>query len=60
MSEMALTADHIVVIGRGRLIADTSVEELVAASSLNSVRVRASIPYASVISPPMTESRCTS
>ena len=40
MSEMALTADHIVVIGRGRLIADTSVEELVAASSLNSVRVR--------------------
>jgi ABC-2 type transport system ATP-binding protein len=28
MSEMALTADHLVVIGRGRLIADTSVEEL--------------------------------
>jgi ABC-2 type transport system ATP-binding protein len=40
MSEMALTADHIVVIGRGRLIADTSVEALVSASSLNTVVVR--------------------
>jgi ABC-2 type transport system ATP-binding protein len=40
MSEMALTADHIIVIGRGRLIADTTVEELVARSSLNSVLVR--------------------
>ncbi|WP_433236772.1 ABC transporter ATP-binding protein [Streptosporangium sp. CA-135522] len=28
MSEMALTADRLVVIGRGRLIADTSVEDL--------------------------------
>ena len=27
MSEMALTADHLIVIGRGRLIADTSVDE---------------------------------
>jgi ABC-2 type transport system ATP-binding protein len=40
MSEMALTAEHIVVIGRGRLIADTSVEAFVAASSLSSIRVR--------------------
>ena len=31
MSEMALTADHLIVIGRGRLIADTSVDEFVAA-----------------------------
>ena len=30
MSEMALTADHLIVIGRGRLIADTSVEDFVA------------------------------
>ena len=30
MSEMALTADHLIVIGRGRLIADISVEEFVA------------------------------
>src|SRR5579862_2553615 len=32
MSEMALTADHVVVIGRGRLIADRPVSELVAQS----------------------------
>ena len=30
MSEMAVTADHVVVIGRGRLIADTSMSEFVA------------------------------
>ena len=27
MSEMALTAQHLIVIGRGRLIADTGTEE---------------------------------
>ncbi len=40
MSEMALTATRLVVIGRGRLIADTSVEEFVARSSHNIVTVR--------------------
>ena len=40
MSEMALTADHLIVIGRGRLIADTSTAEFVAAASGNVVRVR--------------------
>jgi ABC-2 type transport system ATP-binding protein len=40
MSEMALTADHVVVIGRGRLIADRPVAELVADSSRRFVRVR--------------------
>jgi ABC-2 type transport system ATP-binding protein len=40
MSEMALTADHLIVIGRGRLIADTSVEEFVARASKNVVLVR--------------------
>ena len=40
MSEMALMADHLVVIGQGRLIADTTVEQLVGGSSRNSVRVR--------------------
>ncbi len=40
MSEMALTADHLVVIGKGRLIANATVDELVAGSSLNSVVVR--------------------
>jgi ABC-2 type transport system ATP-binding protein len=33
ISEMALTADHIVVIGRGRLLADTSTAELAARSA---------------------------
>jgi len=41
MSEMAQTADHLIVIGRGRLIADTSVAEFVRrASSDVNVRVR--------------------
>ena len=40
MSEMALTADHLLVIGKGRLIADTSVEEFVRSSSQQSVHVR--------------------
>src|SRR5438445_7136679 len=40
MSEMALTADHLIVVGRGRLIADTSVEEFVRQASGNIVRVR--------------------
>jgi ABC-2 type transport system ATP-binding protein len=40
MSEMALTADHLIVIGRGRLIADTSVDEFVRGASKNVVRVR--------------------
>jgi ABC-2 type transport system ATP-binding protein len=33
MSEMAQTADHLVVIGRGRLIADTSVDDFVRRAS---------------------------
>ena len=33
MSEMALTADHLIVIGRGRLIADMGVEEFVRKAS---------------------------
>lgn len=40
MSEMALTATRLVVIGRGRLIADTSVNEFIARSSHQSVTVR--------------------
>ncbi|GAA5184578.1 ATP-binding cassette domain-containing protein [Rugosimonospora acidiphila] len=44
MSEMQLTADHLVVIGRGRLIADAPIEEVIAASSLTAVRVRSPEP----------------
>jgi ABC-2 type transport system ATP-binding protein len=40
MSEMALTAEHLIVIGRGQLIADTGVDEFVRGASKQSVRVR--------------------
>jgi ABC-2 type transport system ATP-binding protein len=41
MSEMALTADHLLVIGKGQLIADTSVDEFErSSSSQQSVHVR--------------------
>jgi ABC-2 type transport system ATP-binding protein len=42
MSEMAQTATRLVVIGRGRLIADTTVDEFVACASNHSVTVRTS------------------
>jgi ABC-2 type transport system ATP-binding protein len=45
MSEIALTAERLVVIGRGRLIADTSVEDFVrSASGDAAVRVRCADP----------------
>src|SRR5205823_12205231 len=40
MSEMALTADHVIVIGRGRLITDISVEEFLRQASGKVVLVR--------------------
>jgi ABC-2 type transport system ATP-binding protein len=40
MSELQDTADHLVVVGRGQVIADTSVAELIAAASGGRVRVR--------------------
>ncbi len=40
MSEMALTADHVVVIGKGRLIADTPMRDFVSERSAVRVRVR--------------------
>ncbi|HEY2948522.1 MAG TPA: ATP-binding cassette domain-containing protein [Micromonosporaceae bacterium] len=42
MSELEDTADHLLVVGRGRLIADTSVEKLRAAASGDRVDVRTS------------------
>ena len=39
MSEMENTADHLIVIGRGRLIAESSTAEFIAANSQQSVRV---------------------
>jgi ABC-2 type transport system ATP-binding protein len=40
MNEMAVTADHLIVIGRGRLIADCSTQEFIERSSDRSVLVR--------------------
>jgi len=42
MSEMALTADQLVVIGRGRLISEMPVAEFIACNSRQFVRVRTS------------------
>jgi ABC-2 type transport system ATP-binding protein len=46
MNEMALTAEHLIVIGRGRLIADTGVAEFIARTARNVVRVRTTDPDA--------------
>ncbi|MFD5806941.1 MULTISPECIES: ABC transporter ATP-binding protein [unclassified Streptomyces] len=40
MNEMAVTADHLIVIGRGRLVADCSTEEFIERSTHQSVLVR--------------------
>ncbi|MFI1886963.1 ABC transporter ATP-binding protein [Streptomyces jumonjinensis] len=40
MSEMALTADHLIVIGRGQLLSDMSVKEFISANSADFARVR--------------------
>jgi ABC-2 type transport system ATP-binding protein len=44
MSEMENTADHLLVIGRGKLIADCTVAEFIAANSQQSIRVRTPQP----------------
>lgn len=44
MSEMALTADHLVVIGRGRLVADKPLDDFVTTASEATVRVRTDEP----------------
>ena len=41
---MENTADHLIVIGRGRLIADCSVAEFIARNSVQAVRVRTPQP----------------
>ncbi|MFG2329048.1 ABC transporter ATP-binding protein [Streptomyces sp. NPDC048604] len=40
MSEMALTADHLIVIGQGRLLADTSMADFIRQNSRSYVRLR--------------------
>jgi ABC-2 type transport system ATP-binding protein len=44
MSEMALVADHLIVVGRGRVLADTTVRELVGGAGGDTVLVAAADP----------------
>jgi ABC-2 type transport system ATP-binding protein len=44
MSEMQQTADHLVVIGRGRLLADAPIAEVIASSSFTAVVLRVPDP----------------
>ena len=44
MSEMALTADHLIVIGRGRIIADAPISEILDAQGQTRARVRTDRP----------------
>lgn len=53
MSEMEDTADHLVVIGRGRLLADAPMAHVINASSMNAVTVRS--PQAQTLRDRLTE-----
>jgi ABC-2 type transport system ATP-binding protein len=44
MSEMALVADHLIVVGRGRVLADTTVQDLVLQAGGDTVVVAAADP----------------
>jgi ABC-2 type transport system ATP-binding protein len=44
MSEMALTADHLIVIGRGRIIADAPINEIITGKGQARTRVRTDQP----------------
>jgi ABC-2 type transport system ATP-binding protein len=44
MGELEDTADHLVVVGRGKVIADTSVADLIAAASGNRITLRTTAP----------------
>ncbi|MGH9104277.1 MAG: AAA family ATPase, partial [Acidimicrobiales bacterium] len=54
MSEMALTADHLIIIGRGRLLADTTTKAFVEANARRDVFVRS--PQASQLVALLNES----
>ena len=57
MSEMAQTADHIIVLGRGRVIADAPVNEILAGAAGKTVRVRT--PHAAYLMPLLTAQHAT-
>ncbi|PSL05862.1 ABC-2 type transport system ATP-binding protein [Haloactinopolyspora alba] len=52
MSEMALTADHLLVVGKGRILADTDMNDFIARNSAGYVRVRS--PQAGELAERMT------
>jgi ABC-2 type transport system ATP-binding protein len=58
MSEMALTAENLVVVGRGRLISETTVEELVERTSLTE-SVRVDTPQPSELAEALTAAGAT-
>jgi ABC-2 type transport system ATP-binding protein len=49
MSELQDTADHLVVAGRGRVVADTSVADLLAAASDGRITLRTTAPSAAAV-----------
>jgi ABC-2 type transport system ATP-binding protein len=57
MSEMAVTAERLVIIGRGRLLADTTVGELIARVAVGSVLVRS--PHATALRDALVADRAT-
>ena len=44
MSEMAMTADHLIVIGRGKIIADAAIRDIIAGKGQSRTRVRSDQP----------------
>jgi ABC-2 type transport system ATP-binding protein len=54
MSEMALTADHLIVLGKGRIITDAPVADVIAGNTGTRVRVRS--PHASQLADLLTGS----
>jgi ABC-2 type transport system ATP-binding protein len=44
MSEMALTADHLIVIGRGKIIADAPIKDIITGKGQSRTRVRSDQP----------------
>jgi ABC-2 type transport system ATP-binding protein len=57
MSEMALTADHVIVVGKGRLLRDQPMAEFIADASANVVRVRS--PHSRQLASLLTGERAT-
>ncbi|MCD9155404.1 ABC transporter ATP-binding protein [Aeromicrobium duanguangcaii] len=55
MSEMALMADHLVVVGRGRILADCSMEQFMQDHATSAVRVRTPDPAAAAHALPRAE-----